>query len=354
MLAVFAWEVWARRNVTTSAVAHPAVGFALIGSAFALMLALTALFRQDPQQLVGPRPIGAEIVVASGLLFADTWVYGSVHSQALPTVWPVAVIFTVAIAAGSRPAVVTGVGLGLARYVGWLAFPYDGALADASDASFWSMSRIASTVLFAVAGWVAGSLLERQEDADRQISAFRAREEVARTLHDGVLQTLAVIQRRSDDADLISLARTQEHELREYLFGGTAVDADIGTALRGAARRAEQRYGLRVQVVCAPDLPEGQPLVIAAVAGAVNEALTNASKHGGAEAVTVYAEPDEQASRDDAVFVSVKDNGCGFDPTAITPGQGLARSITGRIEDAGGRVEVDGRPDRGTEIRMYV
>jgi len=96
-------------------------------------------------------------------------------------VWPLAVIFTVAIAGGTRAAVITGVGLGLSRYLGWLLF-------SPESESPWSSARIASTVLFAVAGWVAGYLLNSQAAADRSISAYRAREEVANTLHDGVLQ----------------------------------------------------------------------------------------------------------------------------------------------------------------------
>ena len=85
-------------------------------------------------------------------------------------------------------------------------------------------------------------------------------------------------------------------------------------------------------------------------AGAVAEALTNASKHGRAGRATVYAEPGD----DDAAFVSVKDDGSGFDPATIARGQGLHGSITGRITDAGGRVEIDGRPGRGTEVRIWL
>lgn len=344
LVVVFIWEIWDRgRDLAKSDVAHPAIGLVLALSTIAATGLLTLLYARGAHLLVKPAPILAEIALAATLLFLDTWVYGSAHSQALPTVWPIGVIFTVAIAAGSRAAVVTGVGLGLARYVGWILFPFEGGV------GFWSLARVASTVLFAVAGWVAGYLLGQQERSDREISAFRAREEVARTLHDGVLQTLAVIQRRSVDDELVSLARTQEHELREYLFGASKTEDNLASALRAAARRAEQRYGLVVQVVCAPDLPLGHEEAIHAVGGAVGEALTNAAKHGGADKATVYAEPE-----DEHVFISVKDNGSGFEPASTTEGEGLSRSIRGRIAELGGRVEVDGRPGRGAEIRMWL
>ncbi len=349
MLAVFVWEIWERRGDMKPGVDHPLVGLALLAATGGFMAWLTLLYRRDPDRLTRPAPIVTEIAVASGLLFADMWVYGATHSQALPTIWPLGVIFTVAIAAGTRPAVITGIGLGLARYLGWLLSIPDGE-------SAWSMTRVASTVLFAVGGWVAGYLIGQQADADRSISAFRAREEVARTLHDGVLQTLAVIQRRSDDADLVDLARSQELELRQYLFDGTGsfhgadVDDDLAATLRAVAHRIERREGLHVDVICAPDLPSGDRRAVHAIGGAVAEALTNAAKHGRADKVIIYAEPGD----DDELFVSVKDNGVGFDAATVARGQGLDGSITGRISDAGGRVEIDGRPGRGTEIRMWL
>ncbi|MEZ5229647.1 MAG: ATP-binding protein [Acidimicrobiales bacterium] len=78
--------------------------------------------------------------------------------------------------------------------------------------------------------------------------------------------------------------------------------------------------------------------------------MTNAAKHGRADKAIVYAEPGD----DTGVFVSVKDNGVGFDPATVQQGQGLNGSIAARISDAGGRVEIDGRPGRGAEIRMWL
>ena len=347
MTVVFAWEIWDRTGNDPANlkldVAQPAVGLTLLAVAWSLIAYIGVAYARDADSVLRPVIVFAEIAVAGSLLFADMWVYGSTHSQALPTVWPLAVIFTVAIAGGTRAAVITGVGLGLSRYLGWLLF-------SPESESPWSSARIASTVLFAVAGWVAGYLLNSQAAADRSISAYRAREEVANTLHDGVLQTLAIIQRRSDDTELVSLARTQELELREYLFSGTEVAGDLATALRAAARRTEERYPMRVDVICAPDLPVGNEQQIHAISGAANEALTNAAKHGEAATATVYAEPGE----DHTFFVSIKDRGVGFDPEIASRGQGLKRSIEGRLAEAGGRAEISSQPGRGTEVKLHL
>jgi signal transduction histidine kinase len=211
---------------------------------------------------------------------------------------------------------------------------------------------VSTIVLYALAGGLAGFVTARLRAAERRISLAQAREEVARTLHDGVLQTLAVVQRRSAEPELVRLAREQERELREFLFGTTsAVGAggDLGTRLRRAAARFEDRYGATARVVVAEDLPALPDRVVDAVAGAVGEALANAGKHGGAATVTVFAEP-----TDGEVFCSVKDDGAGFDPSAVTESTGLRRSVRGRIADVGGRIEVDGRPGRGTEVRCWV
>jgi len=362
MIAVFGWEVDRRNRAATMTprVDQPVAGFVLLGVVLVGFVALTVLYKRDPNQLVRPAPILAELAIMTALMLADVWVYGfDDHAQSLPSVSVLAVILTTAIGGGRRPAIAAGFGLGLARYVGWLPF---------ADGQVVSVQRVASWVLLMVAGWTAGYILVKLAAADRSIATYRAREEVARTLHDGVLQTLAVVQRRSEDAELVELARTQELELREYLFGSSPLadggEPDLAGGLRSVARRAEQRHGLRVEVITAPDLPTGDEPGVIAVCGAVGEALTNAAKHGEADRVVVYAEPATDAGVKagqpathrpgrDAVFVSVKDDGTGFEPTETREGHGLGHSIRGRIGEIGGRVEVDGRPGRGTEIRIW-
>ena len=108
----------------------------------------------------------------------------------------------------------------------------------------------------------------------------------------------------------------------------------------------------------AGDLPAVPVEVASALAGAVGEALTNAGKHGRADRVTVYVEPDQSpppgGSRPTLLFCSVKDDGAGFDPGAVAEGIGLSRSVRGRIAEVGGRVELVARPGAGAEVRLWV
>lgn len=112
-------------------------------------------------------------------------------------------------------------------------------------------------------------------------------------------------------------------------------------------------HRIATQVVVAADCPPLGPSMVQAVAGAVGEALTNAAKHGNAERATIFAEPAED-SDGHAVFVSVHDNGMGFVVDEIEEGLGLSRSIRGRIDEQGGKVEVTSRPGKGTEVKLWI
>lgn len=278
-----------------------------------------------------------DLVLGDVLLAADRHVYEAEHPQGFGGAWPLAGAIAGGLAWGPWLGAAGGVLLGVARAVG---------SADAAG-----ISLVSSAVLYALAGGVAGFVAERLRRAESEVAAARAREEVARTLHDGVLQTLAVVQRRSGDAELARLAREQERELREWLFGSGAEPAttDLAAALRAVAARCEDRHGLRADVVLV-DPGERAAEVVAAVAGAVGEALTNAAKHGDAGHATVYVDADD----DGALFVSVKDDGQGFHTETAVEGQGITRSIRGRIAEVGGTVEVDGNPGHGAEVRLRV
>ena len=153
------------------------------------------------------------------------------------------------------------------------------------------------------------------------------------------------------------LARDQEGELRGFLAIAFGAPASLESELRRLAQRHESLFGTRVEVVVAADTPELPPEAVIALVGAVGEALTNAGKHAEAGRVVVYAEPadpDDDGGEDARVFVSVKDDGRGFDPETVPERIGLSSSIRGRIDETGGTVRIASRPGRGTEVRLWL
>ncbi|WP_421118397.1 sensor histidine kinase [Aquihabitans daechungensis] len=326
--------------LTRAQVDGPVLGIVLLGLAFVVTVMTTeASIRRRPA-MFAPGAVVGELCVGASLLVLDSYVYDRDHSQSLGSAWPVAGILMAAVVGGPVGGAVAGVALGLARWLGAQLAPYT------DDVS--TLSLVSSGVLFAIAGGAAGAAMDRVRRAETVIAQARAREEVGRTLHDGVLQTLAVVQRRSTDDELVVLAREQELELRAYLAGDRPQAEEIGAALRSAAARIERRDGLRVEVLFVDDDPPFvAPAVVDAISGAVGEALTNAHKHGGATRATVFVDIDDE------VFCSIKDDGRGFDPATVAAGTGIAQSIEGRLSEVGGRAEVDARPGSGVEVRLH-
>lgn len=341
-LAVFRWFAWAWAVavlvVTRADLARPGAAVGLLGLVAVVNAATTeAAIRRRPA-LFGVPAIAGQVLVGAGLLVADGWVYEHAHGQTFGSAWPVAAALAAGIAFGPVSGAGAGLLIGAGRALGHDLAPFD-------DAS--TLALVSSAVLFTLAGGAGGAAMDRMRTAETEVARARAREEIARTLHDGVLQTLAVIQRRSTDNELAALARDQELDLRAYLAGDRPATVDLPSALRSAAAHVERRDGLRVEVLFVEDdLPEVAPEVVDAVAGAVREALTNAAKHGQAKRATVFVDVD------DAVFCSVKDDGVGFDPATTTPGLGTTSSIKGPLAALGGRATIDARPGSGVEVRL--
>jgi signal transduction histidine kinase len=370
-LAAFRWAAWVWMAtvliLARRALVLPWLAIALVGAAFVVTVWITVLLQREPGAVCRPSVVGSEVVVALGLQLADGFVYRAPHvfqpEQPLGVAWPMAAILAAGVAFGPWVGAGAGLLLGIGRAVSSILnvgpLPVEATEFTLGLTPQQALSLVTTTVLFALAGGVAGyaTRLIREAErritaAERQVAEVQAREAVARELHDGVLQTLAVVERRAVDPQLAELARDQERELRAYLFGTSTRIVGrgaLGDALRHVARRFERSFGGRVEVLVPDDLPELDRARVDGIAGAVGEALVNAGKHGAAHRVVVYAEP-----TDDGVFCSVRDDGHGFDPSAVTEGVGLPRSIRGRIEELGGRVEIDAGPGRGTEVRLHV
>jgi signal transduction histidine kinase len=250
---------------------------------------------------------------------------------------------------GGTRAAVLRVGGGLALVLtGTLTFLLQSAdVVTAGRALIAVLAVLAGTALV-LAPW--GVRLWRDLDTERAARIREAeRADLAAHLHDSVLQTLALIQRQSgDQAAVTRLARSQERDLRDWLYGPRPVDGGtLATEVRAAAADVEDRHGVAVEVVLVGDRPYDER--VGALVAALREAIVNAVRHAGAP-VQVYVEcgPGE-------VEAFVRDRGPGFElATVPTDRLGVRESIIARMERHAGSATLRSRPGEGTEVRLVL
>ena len=205
---------------------------------------------------------------------------------------------------------------------------------------------VAGALLLIAGPWLWRLALDRDAERSARIRS-EERSEVAARVHDSVLQTLALIQRHAQEPRRVaSLARRQERELRGWLYGEMPFgdeSTSLVAALSAVAADVEEVHGVRVELASAGDCPTDDAIVLAA-----REAMANAAKFAGVEEIDVYAEVTE-----DAVSVFVRDRGAGFDRAAVPADRrGLADSIEGRLERAGGTATIVTTPGEGTDVEL--
>lgn len=245
------------------------------------------------------------------------------------------------------------------------------AAADLVERGTPSPETLHNLVLVWIAAIAIGYVVEVARASERTLAralqieaATQERERLARDIHDNVLQVLAMVQRRGDQAggeaaELGRLAGEQEVALRSLISGTpapspTAPDGspvpdcpvDLGTLL---ARYASGRV-----TVSAPGTPVPlDPGAAAELAAAVGAALDNVRNHAGEQAHAWILLEDEP----DAVLVTVRDDGPGIAEgrlaAAAQEGRlGVAQSIRGRLRDLGGSAEVLSVSGQGTEVEL--
>ena len=257
----------------------------------------------------------------------------------------------------------------LAAYGGGLrtSLPVALYLSAVSFARLGATEAIGSALIYlagaAVSAWGMGVLARNENErrtleqrlADERAERLRSQEraETSAALHDGVLQTLALIQRRADDPGAVAgLARRQERDLRDWLGGrrrrpaGGEGAETLSEALKDMAASLEADHPLTVDVVTVGDAPMSDDM--AALVDAACEALRNVAKHAGVTSASLYAE-----AAAGAATVFVRDRGPGFDVEAV-PGdrRGIAESIIGRMQRHGGTAQIRATAGAGTEVEL--
>ena len=114
------------------------------------------------------------------------------------------------------------------------------------------------------------------------------------------------------------------------------------------AARWSAQTGVPVRVATPPAVGVARPEVEVALLRVVQEALTNVARHAGARSVVVeLGYPGAQ------VRLAVRDDGAGFDPSAVPAGFGL-EGMRERLAALGGELTVSSAPSAGTTVRARV
>lgn len=309
-----------------------------------------------------PRPtrtaIGVELTIACIGIFLTSEVYAPAEVSAgistVPGVWSASPVMAGALLRGIPGGVVAATVIAVANLI---------QTEDASQLTWHNIFLLYILgILVGLAVQLARESQKRLEQALAISERLAERERIGRQVHDGVLQALAMINRRGRDLGsegeaLADLAADQERSLRSLITRfepavgeASGPEQKVDLAARLAALRSAQ-----VEVV----LPAGSVRLPAAVESeieaAVVAALDNVSRHAGKDArAWVLLDADDQG-----IEVVIRDNGVGMPPDrlvrAVEEGRlGASSSIRGRMLDLGGDASWRSPGGGGTTVTLTV
>jgi signal transduction histidine kinase len=282
--------------------------------------------------------LAADLALAAALLLATPLAKGADFTASLPGFWVIGALLAWSIHY---------------RWVGGLVAGVLLAVADLYQRQEIGQSDYGNAFLLVIGGPIVGFMCQslqrmatERDVAERSAAMAAERARLARAVHDGVLQVLALVQRRGRElggeaGELGRLAGEQERELRGLIRAQEAVTiraaetVDVVTELA----RLENRQSVTVSTPGTPvELPAATARELVAAARAC---LDNVRLHVGDEApawVLLQAFPDR-------VELSVRDDGPGIpagrlEEAAAQGRLGVTESIRGRIADLGGTAEL--------------
>lgn len=197
----------------------------------------------------------------------------------------------------------------------------------------------------------------------------RERARVALQIHDEVLPALAAAEIQADNvrsalkgeeqatADQLAAATRETvhdgigrlREVLEALRRQNLTPGNLCSALLEALAELRLEQGITGDLRAPEALPPLPLAVEVLVLETVRGCLTNVARHAEAETVTV-----EVAVREDAIAVTVGDDGRGFDPSAVSSGHHGLALMRQRVELARGRLRVESAPGSGTRVHVEV
>jgi len=302
---------------------------------------------------------GADLAVAIGLVLAtvlvETETQRAHHIAHLPSFWVMAAVLAWAVGRGWIAGLVAALAVSAADvYV-------KESLTPSTLENIFLL--VVGAVLIGYTAQLLKEAVEVRAEADRATAVAVERARLARAVHDGTLQVLALVQRRGleaggEFAELGRLAGEQEAALRSLIRQQEAVADTLdetGTDLAAALERAGARTSLQVSVATpGSPVPLRRP-VAAELLAVVAACLDNVERHVGAGA-PVWVLLEDLGSE---VVVTVRDEGPGIasdrlEAAAADGRLGVSQSIRGRMADLGGTATLVTAPGQGAEWELRV
>ena len=296
----------------------------------------------------------ADLAIAVGLILVSPLVKGDDMRATIPGFWVMGALLALAIHWNWRGGLAAGFAL---------------TAADLSVRTDISQGNYGNIFLLLIGGPIVGFMaeslqrMERERDvAVRQAVSGEERARLARAVHDGVLQVLALVQRRGAEleplspefAELGRLAGDQEATLRSLIRQQDVQQATGETDLVAALEALTRAVTLSV-TVATPGRPVELPAEVAAeLVAAVGACLDNVATHVGHDARAWVLVEDAT----DRVTVTVRDEGPGIPAERLTEAVdqgrlGVSQSIVARVTELGGSAALD-TGDHGTEWELVV
>ncbi len=308
-------------------------------------------FGRRPAWVAAEFVVVALLILSTKLVASGQWI---ADNQSLPTtLWATNATISAAILAGPVAGMLTGVAV-IAVYAslkGYVSF---------------DLARNATLVIELAVGLAVGMAAQTARRAHAELAraarlsaAVTERERLAREVHDGVIQVLAMVAKRGREiggptTELANLASEQEGALRR-LVGAAGESATPEGATVDIAAKLSARAGDRVVVsVPGPPVPLDSATAAELDAAVVN-ILDNVRAHAGPDA-TAYVLVEDLGR---TVTVSVRDDGVGIAPgrleQAAAAGRlGIEKSIVGRLRALSGTARLSTGPGIGTEWELTI
>ena len=225
---------------------------------------------------------------------------------------------------------------------------------SASSVSRADFLRLLAYGLLLVGAWRAISFAE----FGRAVAEERAR--VAREIHDGLAQYLFAVSTHATmlqhgappEETIAKLKEAADAAQQEARFAILALSTAAGNAPFDAALRryvefltADGKLEVDLEIDPAVRLAPDEQIEVFRI---VQEGLANVRKHANARCAEVVI-----AMRDDERYVSIRDDGAGFDGEATAAGQGL-KNIRARTQTIEGGFTLTSRPGFGTALEVVL